>query len=304
MLHRVPWFREFSETYFDIGRVGVVAFFLVSGFIISVSLDRTGEREFLIKRVFRLYPAYFVALTVMLVVAYGSEPWTSPAWLAEVAINYTMLQQLVGLGSLLGPAWTLSIEWVYYAQQVIAKRRGRLAHSWKLGYAWLAVYVTMNVAERVLGHELPATMPLLLATSALGHAAYQTHQGILVRAQLVRLGSAIVVGVALGAWVGLDDPLWNSLNYPLSYFGGLALFAFAFACRNVAHVPALVWLGTVSYSFYLLATPVRVTLDHLIALPMAWLTAVNLVVALVAARLLYATVEQPFNAWGRRLARK
>ena len=45
----------------DPGRIGVICFFLISGFIIPSSLRSNGNApltEFSIKRFFRLYPAY------------------------------------------------------------------------------------------------------------------------------------------------------------------------------------------------------------------------------------------------------
>ena len=106
----VPEFNHFTRNYIDLGRTGVVAFFLVSGYVISLSLRNSDVRSFMIKRMFRLYPIYIVVLTALLVLKFYDADWDNKNWLLEVFVNYTMLQELVGLTALLGPAWTLSIE--------------------------------------------------------------------------------------------------------------------------------------------------------------------------------------------------
>ena len=58
-----------THQYVNIGRFGVVAFFLVSGFIIPFSLERGGSvRRFGVGSFFRLYPLYWVSLIAILVI--------------------------------------------------------------------------------------------------------------------------------------------------------------------------------------------------------------------------------------------
>ncbi len=59
---RSPWFYTFSQTGFSLGAFGVTLFFLVSGFIIPVSIEKAGLKRFWIARVFRLYPLYWLSL--------------------------------------------------------------------------------------------------------------------------------------------------------------------------------------------------------------------------------------------------
>src|SRR5688572_12946641 len=64
------WTRDFSNSYknlllpFNLGWLGVAVFFVVSGFCIHISFQQQGRnwRGFLIRRFFRLFPPYLVAL--------------------------------------------------------------------------------------------------------------------------------------------------------------------------------------------------------------------------------------------------
>src|SRR3954452_17183752 len=58
-----PAVNRATHNYVNVGRFGVVAFFLVSGFIIPFSLERGGSvRRFWTGRFFRLYPLYWASL--------------------------------------------------------------------------------------------------------------------------------------------------------------------------------------------------------------------------------------------------
>ncbi|WP_144795941.1 acyltransferase [Microbacterium paludicola] len=49
----LPAFHDFSRSTLDLGRVGVVAFFLVSGFVIPLSYRRQDTPTFIVRRATR-----------------------------------------------------------------------------------------------------------------------------------------------------------------------------------------------------------------------------------------------------------
>ena len=58
-----PSYSAFAFSIFDLGNFGVTVFFLCSGFIIPISLERQGSlRSFWIRRFFRLYPLYWFCI--------------------------------------------------------------------------------------------------------------------------------------------------------------------------------------------------------------------------------------------------
>ncbi|MGI4777300.1 MAG: acyltransferase family protein [Janthinobacterium lividum] len=89
----------------------ILGFLLVSGYSIGVSY-RKQPRHFLWRRIKRIYPVYLFSLVLMgVVLATGPDAWP-PArqWLA----NLLFLNQLVVPTSIVGPAWSLSLEfWLY-----------------------------------------------------------------------------------------------------------------------------------------------------------------------------------------------
>ncbi|MFI6295016.1 acyltransferase family protein [Nonomuraea sp. NPDC050790] len=109
----MPWLRP---TSFNLGMYGVLVFFLVSGYIIPVSLERKGDvRAFWISRFFRLYPLYLAVIAIVLILSFWlpvrREVPRDPSALASHA---TMLLDVVGAGGLVNTMWTLSYEMVFY----------------------------------------------------------------------------------------------------------------------------------------------------------------------------------------------
>ncbi|WP_432524250.1 acyltransferase family protein [Kineococcus sp. SYSU DK006] len=284
---------------FSIGRAGVVAFFLVSGYVIPLSLARQSVRTFAVRRFFRLYPTYWLALAALVVLGVDVARGLAAH---EVLANALMVQTLVAAPLLLGPAWTLSLELVYYAQSATAKRLGRLDRSTQLGWVWLGGYLAAAVVERVRGVDLPGTFALMLFCAALGHALHlrvSAGDGSwkpLLAASLVVVPAGALVGTGLDG----GEP-WSPLALSASYAGGLLLFAGCAVLGRRSVPGALLRLGAISYALYVLHPAVGALLHDRLGLegPLALVLEIGGI--LVLARLVHRFVEQPSIRLGRRL---
>ncbi|WP_067486340.1 acyltransferase family protein [Actinomadura hibisca] len=115
-----PEIRHSASPWFDFGRYGVFVFFLVSGYIVPLSLERRGNvREFWVGRLFRLYPLAAVAALLGVLLAVTAVAWPLPSgvterpWVTALA-HLTMLQDLLGTPNVVNVFWTLSYEMVFY----------------------------------------------------------------------------------------------------------------------------------------------------------------------------------------------
>ena len=126
----------------------------------------------------------------------------------------------------------------------------------------------------------------------------------------------IVTGVVIAAhWVHLADEIRSASGlavqrtvWVVTPLAVAATFAFAYALRHRAVPRVLAWLGTISYSLYLLHAIVLVVLLRILPEPYARPPLVRvgigvafLGVALGAAWTSYRLVERPAQALGRRL---
>ncbi|QEK50322.1 acyltransferase [Pedobacter aquae] len=115
------WFRNFGSY----GWAGVEIFFIISGFIIPYSLNQSkytyqNWKDFLIKRISRIEPPYFI--TILLILALNYVSTLSPYFKGkDLPIDYFNLALHIGyLNSFfdhpwLNPVfWTLAIEFQFY----------------------------------------------------------------------------------------------------------------------------------------------------------------------------------------------
>ncbi|MEV0588369.1 acyltransferase [Nonomuraea sp. NPDC050310] len=353
--HLLTWaMPALRPTWFNIGMYGVLVFFLVSGYIIPVSLERRGDlRAFWIGRLFRLYPLYLLVIVIALALSWWIPIRREvPADASALASHATMLLDAVGAGGVVNTMWTLSYEMVFYlmAGALFAaglhRGRGLLA----AGFAAAAVLAGILLAASPWTGPWPAWVSL--AGFALGLAGMLSGRlrtasaiglGLMALALLVLssrvpwFGLAVVAvlfaGTAIQRWERGEGSLW-----PLVPAGVLvalapvwaidagwwwvqpgvwittivlaaATFAGAMALRGRRVPYALTWLGTVSYSLYLLHLPLLTVLlrpvgDLRWAHPavQAGFALAFLVVLLPVAGLCHRYVEEPMQRLGRRLA--
>jgi len=100
---------------FSFGHLGVELFFMISGFVILMSLEKVSNGwEFLKKRFLRLYPSYWVAVffTFIVVTLIGLPGRESS--ITNALINLSMLHEFFGVPHVDGVYWSLSVELSFY----------------------------------------------------------------------------------------------------------------------------------------------------------------------------------------------
>ncbi|OKY26637.1 acyltransferase [Thalassotalea sp. PP2-459] len=105
-----PELREVTRYFY----MGINFFFVISGFVIFMSVADGSVRKFLISRFVRLYPAYWAALimTSIATVYFGGEVF-SINW-PQFWANVTMINETMDYKPIDGAYWTLYIELKFY----------------------------------------------------------------------------------------------------------------------------------------------------------------------------------------------
>ncbi len=129
------------------GYLGVELFFLISGFVILMTASSGSLRKFVVSRLVRLYPAYWVSvtLTFLLILAIGAPRFsaTFPQYLA----NMTMLNEFAGIASIDGVYWSLAVELKFYAMVTLVLAIGQIRRAEILLVAWLAVAALLDAVD-------------------------------------------------------------------------------------------------------------------------------------------------------------
>jgi peptidoglycan/LPS O-acetylase OafA/YrhL len=283
------------------GHYGVELFFMISGFVIFMSL--AGARSlggFLVSRIARLYPAYWCAALATAAVAYATS--SHPPSPAAIIANLTMLQSFVGIPSVDPSYWTLAVEIEFYAgigmifavgliNRIDAIGVGCLlgCHAFKLVAAW------RGMAPAFAGDGLDAyagcfIIGICLFRLRAGQGSWSTY-------------AALLLALLYAAWGG---PAPSLSPDGLRYFAitcALALMVWLAVKGHATWLcwPPLLWAGGISYPLYLvhqLIGSVAMSAAHRHGLPGAFELAVASVVALAVA--IHRWIETP----GRRLLRR
>lgn len=110
--------REEANLGFNVGITGVYLFFIISGFVIFMSIDSTSStKEFIINRFTRLYPTYwfcvsFTYIAYVIVNRWSAMPNAIPV--TDYLANLTMFQFYLKVPDIDGPYWTMIIEMLFY----------------------------------------------------------------------------------------------------------------------------------------------------------------------------------------------
>lgn len=308
------WIYDLTNQYCDPGRIGVVAFFAVSGFVIPFSFgSERPVRKFLLSRFFRLYPAYWLSLAFatglsMLLI-------TDPVSEKQVLANVTMLQTWLHQKDVVGAYWTLALEELFYGLCVIVFLTGyltsaRYAITASLAFALIAL--ALGLVHARYGTNVPMAVPLSLAVMHLGIVMRLAKlEGSAVARRWLPTLAVVTLGIIFVAlWLGYPSVAGHGKSARvaqcISYFIAFALF-FAFIFRVRDRPSLLAMAGGISYSVYLFHQPVIHMM--LVLVPSggaAWLAVYlggSLALTIMISTLVFSRVELPANRLGQRIAK-
>jgi peptidoglycan/LPS O-acetylase OafA/YrhL len=256
------------------GDLGVTAFFVLSGFLITWLLlkeeDKNGTislRSFYLRRSLRIFPAYFVfvAISFALDLALG-DPWDLKSVVSAVTYTINYRNAFFGHDGPIPHAWSLAVEEQFYLVWpvlLIALMRSRKLLSGLIGIilgvcAWRSLlYVGLGVPNHYVYNAFDTRFDSLAIGCLL---AVMTRIPAFVNVSR-RLGAKAVypIPVILLIYVSRDliGPTWhNTLGYTVDS----ALFAILIVqLMQLSAEPGwrwldsrlAVWIGALSYPLYL-----------------------------------------------------
>ncbi|MGI8559561.1 MAG: acyltransferase family protein [Solirubrobacteraceae bacterium] len=268
------------------GQLGVAIFFLISGFLLYrpfLVARRLGHpssiRDFLRRRVLRIVPAYWVALSLLLLAGLISGVTSHNWWLFYgFAQDYNSTAALQGINV----AWTLGAEVGFYlALPIFAMVASRLArgrnHGLRADALLLATLTAASLVYRLNFSSSPSDyyktislpgmflwfalgMGLALASVALEARPERSKLLASIAAHPSLLWAAAAVIAVLSHHFAVDSRSnWHSV-LAFALRGLAALFVLVPGVfgdtagglpRRILRLRSLAWVGLVSYAFYL-----------------------------------------------------
>ena len=279
----------------ELGPVAVTAFFVLSGFLLAASRERSTTPRFLRNRFLRIFPGYWVCLvvTVVVIAPIGSvlgktafDPTDAGLYLVG---NAGLLELRPFIGDLYahvpmpyivnGSIWTLAAEFICYLGLAAIPRQ--LFRPAAIGLYVALVVLHLGRIAGLTSDVVALNLPLAFATGTMGYLFRER----------------IAIGLP---WVGLA-------------VGWLAVVTIGGQFRDLA-IPALaylvLWLGVrlpfrgttdISYGVYVYAFPLAQLLAVLGAYRLGYVgfTLLSVMCALVAGWVSWHLVEQRALRWRR-----
>jgi exopolysaccharide production protein ExoZ len=292
----------------DPGGMGVAIFFVISGLIIYVAARDEAPREFVRRRLIRVVPLYWIALTAYLaLVLIHPRDYTALSLdyiRSLLFIPYHMPGHPEVIYPLLIPGWTLNYEMFFYLLFFIGMLIGRLK-TFLIGsiLALVTVGLFVHSDDALIRTYTNIRLLQFLAGVLIGMAL---EKGMPPRlASLLPLATIAVLVLS-----------WRPALLPHALIGipaiALVLGAVAAEQRGLfSDRPFLSLIGDASYSIYLSHTFTIIVLAKLVPhlpLPMGWAQfglwmAVGLVSSVLIGILVHKRVEKPLLAYLGRVTR-
>ncbi|QCY47810.1 Acyltransferase [Glutamicibacter creatinolyticus] len=241
------------------GSIGVQLFFLISGFVILMSIQGKGLIQFLASRLGRLYPAYWLAVIAAALLTFRLWPELKDGRTeGDIVPNLTMAQSGMGVRDLDGVYWTLWVELRFYAILAVllafglAKNRAILA----LSFAWPLLGVALHLAEADKAQEW--VMGQYAPLFSLGMVVYLMYRDRQTPTRWLLVGFNTLLACYFTGLKGAQDSAYLSgVQIPAWHFSLLVLLCIALllACTLTPlqriHARWMVTAGMLTYPLYL-----------------------------------------------------
>ncbi len=271
-------------SWLGFGRLAVVMFLILSGFSLAMAAARNGWRlgslrRYARRRAWRILPAYWAALVFSLVVAWTvvRQPHSAEPTFESVVVYALLLQDLIAAPTPNGAFWSIGVEALLYALLPLLVLLCR-----RIGPAAMLAVVTLPVVVAgfaVFGGSPPQAdnwlAPHLVPVFAAGVVA----AGVVAAGDRFRVPWAwlsVLAAAPVGILVLYQGSRWMIGHYywvDLAIAPAMTMLLLAIVSGRPAALVRLLdsgplkWLGSLSYSLYLVHLPIVVVITLKVVIP-------------------------------------
>lgn len=311
LFHYLPYYHVlyghgFEPWYgLEFGRYGVHLFFMISGFVIFMTLEKTRSAGwFGLARAFRLLPALWVAIPITFAAVYFMGPVDRVVSSADAFWNLTLLHEYLDRPHVDGAYWSLVIEATFYVWMALlfyGLGSGRRLQVMLWGW------VLVSYGGVIYWHEIPDGWEFLLKDLLFIRYAPLFISGMLLYRWYSRgmpaLAERMLLALSISHCLLAYQAPFNL--FVLGCYGVFALAISGYLDRLVSR--PLLFLGSLSYALYLIHQNLgygiidwsyRQQLPALVGVTLALLTALSLAYGI------HRLVERPALGWFRENRRQ
>lgn len=241
------------------GCYGVELFFLISGFVILMSASGGSLKHFVISRIVRLYPAFWVCctLTFLVLLMFGRSQPTVVQYLSNMTMlsGFSLMQKIAPGSHIDGSYWSLVVEMRFYALVAVVLLLRQIHRAEYLLGGWFATVALFELTG----------MDHLRDILIVDYAAYFIAGAMMYQVWSHGL-SWLRAGVIVGCWILSLYESWIALpkfeaNNQIAMDRGVVLslvtaffvLMFCVAMKKTGGIGRRSWivLGALTYPLYL-----------------------------------------------------
>lgn len=246
--------------FYAVGPAGVDIFFVISGFVVTLSAFKTSGKPsprkesviFMLKRIARVYPTYWVVLAIAFII---SPPvWLSPEWLPHTSLAH-LLTLTDTCNYKVMVAWTLVYEMFFYLVLSILIMFGR-KNFFQVLFWWIFIEILaialFNIHDKNFASYVPLN-PQIIQFSAGCVVAFIVKELKPAYGKEILLGGIIMffamcyVNITMANWSPWARTLTLTLPCAMMIYG-----ACVSEMQGTFKFKApILWLGNISFSLYL-----------------------------------------------------
>lgn len=319
----ISWklFSLMAFTGINPGSLGVALFFIISGFVILRTIERTAPVEFLIQRFFRIFPTSMVAVVLVGIATYVYSRYlgvSQPHSIGSVITSGFALNYFNGTFPTTPVLWTLEVEVFFYLIMALAAGLFRTINYRVLTGIALGCFIVVALYSTVASAHLPpaqqellkhfSTLCVHVSYMLIGSFIYKSYSANSLKTQAVFLASALIIYYLSYKTLTLATDHQNiGINLPSA---GLALLLFIAALRinfDRTLFRPLNWIASISYPFYLVHVPLGWALLYWLAQHGYGINVAAIASTLATVLLawgLHHAIELPSQRFGKLLSHK
>ncbi|MEN9843899.1 MAG: hypothetical protein RLZZ612_1728 [Pseudomonadota bacterium] len=296
------------------GEFGVQLFFVISGYLIAASWEKSAWQDYMIHRVCRILPAYLFFMVTVGVVSKSITLEKIQAHPLEFILNMVMMQHLspsaLAQFDTLHVTWTLTIEVLWYVTAplfiFLLTKHSTLT---LLGAIGISSLWSFSAQEGFLNfiypsiHQ-PGSIYLFISNHFIAQLCFFVLGAWFYKSKQKFDNANPLAFLLLGLTVFLLRPYYAVFN-PI-FISGLGLLCFLIAAVFLPSIKNRIvyFLSTTSYSIYLIHFPILMWVGNKLKIDGALGLAVSIGMILVVSGFSYVLVEKVGIQFSKKLSQK
>jgi len=257
----------FHFSLFKFGCVGVDLFFIISGFVIFMSiLNVKSIKEFWLSRFIRLYPSYWLSIAVAVCCGLLFHKSSVVINASNVIGNITMFQPVFKSAYVSGVYWTLYVEMLFYITMTILWRCNLLKNIELVILIGLVCAISINGLYLLYGANPQFTHYYILIRSLVpilshmqffsaGIIFYLIHSnGISTKRVLLLLLTLFATAISHKNSVMINSFLNVTEHLVCDVVVYITFVLIIYGWAPILRLKTLMWFGHISYPLYLIHT--------------------------------------------------